>query len=127
MDEQEAEALRAELTGMLRGAFRPVLLPHPLLRVHGRLHLEDTRREVMRQLAGVGWGACVPGGADNAVWMAKLCWDTGRVFGTGDKESGYPQADLVADFRAICQYVPALRRPFLLHFGGGADLYDRVP
>ena len=77
------------------------------------------RNEVSKWLGGVGYGACVTGGADNLVAMARLMWDTGGVYSVSDVCSGYPRGQVHVDFccgqrpiqrarRALTQVVTAV-------------------
>ena len=61
-DEQRAQ-LGAEMRDMLRGSFRPTLIPHPLMRVHGRVWLQSVKPDTEAVLGGIGYGACIMGGA----------------------------------------------------------------
>ena len=71
-DEQERE-LRDELVGMIKGSFRPTLIPHPILLMHGRLYIEKVHDKASAVLGGVGFCFCLPGGADDIITMARLC------------------------------------------------------
>ena len=55
-----------------QGSFRPTLIPHPLMRVHGRVWLQTVKPEIDGVLGGIGYGACITGRADNQVALARL-------------------------------------------------------
>jgi len=120
----EAAQLTDELRALVRGSFRPTLIPHPLMRIHGRICLEMAKPMVDSVLGGIGYGACITGGADNQVALARLCVDTGGVYSAHDVQSGYPMGQLQDDFPEVVESMPVLARAFLIHFGRGATLYD---
>ena len=127
---EREEELTIKLQNMVRGAFRPTLIPHPIMRVHGRVVLEMTKPQVSKWLGGIGYGACVPGGADNLVSVARLMWDTGGVYSVSDVRSGYPRGQLHEDFVEVTKFADStgigdvVKRAFLLHFARPVTLCD---
>ena len=91
---QERERLIQELCEMVRGSFRPTLIPHPLMRIHGRVWMRTIKPGADQVLGGIGYGACITGGADNPVSLARLCVDSGGVYSAHDVQSGYPMGHL---------------------------------
>ena len=46
----ERENLVTELVNLLGNSFRPCLIPHPFPRVHGRIHIAESRKELEKTL-----------------------------------------------------------------------------